>query len=378
MIRFITITLIGFCGITASSFAQEDSGAQNLYFVRKNGEVIFKKNDYQPGRNAFYIYRNCIYTFVLADKKTVPARVIDIRNDSIYYTRYTGIAAKNNGPRDTLTLHPGQLKKMRMPGNQAFGIYTSYSLVKGRYVFEKSRELKTFPSRTETVYSADGSHSTTYDLIPYLTQQGLDKVYEQRETASYYEGTSKHNFEDTLKKNVPPVIKKWAWVTPTNVNKISGLNLGLQTWTLADNDSLVIHGVNLNADLLTTFVVGYAVARLTRADLPDTVDKTNMKSKIAGLSISGGGVIGDFKMCGLAINGIVSGVTEVNGVQITCLLNVSQEFKGVMIGGICNASTKGRGLQIGLFNLCKDLKGVQLGLWNVNNKRKLPIINWDF
>lgn len=380
MIRFITIALTGLCGITANSFAQEDSSAQNLYFVRKDGAVSFEKNDYQPGRNAFYIYRNCVYNFVLADK-IVPARVIDIRNDSIYYTPYTGMTAKNNGHKDTLALHPGQLKKIRMLGDRSFMIYTSYSLAGCRFVFEKSQEPKTFPSRTEIVYSADGSHTTTYDLIPYLTQQGLDNVYEQRETASYYEGTSEQRFEDTLKKNKPPVIKKWAWFTPSNANKISGLNIGIQTMTLADNDSLVIHGVNLNADLISTFAIMYAIAGLTLptlVNMPDTADKTNMKGKISGLSISGGGVMSDFKMCGLAINGLISGMTEVNGVQITGLLNVNQEFKGVTIGGLYNTSVKGRGLQIGLINICKDLKGIQLGIWNVNSKRKLPFINWNF
>lgn len=378
MIRFITIALISLCGIAASSVAQEDS-VQNLYFARKSGEVIFEKDDYQPGRNAFYIYRNCVYNFVLADK-IVPARVIDIRNDSIYYTRYTGIA-KNNGRRDTLALHPGQLKKIRMLGDRAFMMYTSYSLMKSRYVFEKSPDPKTFPARTETVYSADGSHSTTYDLIPYLTLQGLDQVYEQHDTSSYYEGIIEQRFEDTLKKNKPPVIKKWAWFTPSNANKISGLNIGLQTMTLADNDSLVIHGVNLNADILSTFAIMYAIAGHTLPTLvsmSDTADKRYMKGKIAGLSISGGGVMDDLKMCGLAINGFMSGMTEVNGVQITGLLNVNQEFKGLMIGGLYNTSVKGRGLQIGLVNICKDLKGIQLGIWNVNSKRKLPLINWNF
>jgi hypothetical protein len=36
-----------------------------------------------------------------------------------------------------------------------------------------------------------------------------------------------------------------------------------------------------------------------------------------------------------------------------------------------------RGLQIGIFNASKHTKGVQLGIWNKNEKRKLPIINWN-
>lgn len=37
-----------------------------------------------------------------------------------------------------------------------------------------------------------------------------------------------------------------------------------------------------------------------------------------------------------------------------------------------------KGLQIGIRNKSDNMKGIQIGLWNVNGKRKLPIINWNF
>jgi hypothetical protein len=31
-----------------------------------------------------------------------------------------------------------------------------------------------------------------------------------------------------------------------------------------------------------------------------------------------------------------------------------------------------------MFNKTLDLRGIQIGLWNKNGKRSLPLINWQF
>lgn len=384
MTRIIIIALVSACSITTACFAQEDS-SQNLYFVKKKREVVFGKHDYQPGKKeAFYIYRNCLYDFVFKDNRQLSIRVVDIRNDSVYYTRHLQEKeiSPNDGREDTLVLHPAQLKKLKMIGDRVFGLYSSYSLSKCRYVFEKSDSPKVFVTRTTTSYSKDSSRSATYELVPFLTAQGIDIVYEQRGATYYYEGQAPRLDEDTVQKNKPYIVKKWFWFTPSNANKISGLNLGLQTMTLAENDSLTIEGVNINADLLSLFVGSFLLLRLASSNnlvnMPDTVDKTKMKSKVTGLSLSFGGLMGEMLVRGLSINGGVCGATAVNGLLITGTQNLTQEFKGVAITSLRNMATKGRGLQIGLLNICKDLKGVQLGLWNVNSKRKLPFINWSF
>ncbi|WP_315821981.1 hypothetical protein [Paraflavitalea speifideaquila] len=108
--RFITLILLFLCGITMNCLAQQDS-SQNLYFVKEDGEVKFDKNDYKPGNNAFYIYRNCIYDVVLNNKKIISIKVVDIRNDSIYYTSaFNHSRPPQSKPFDTLALHPLQLK----------------------------------------------------------------------------------------------------------------------------------------------------------------------------------------------------------------------------------------------------------------------------
>jgi hypothetical protein len=115
----------------------------------------------------------------------------------------------------------------------------------------------------------------------------------------------------------------------------------------------------------------------TLINMPDTIDMTNIETTVHGFHASIGGFSGDvFK--GMALNGGIAMARQSNGLVITGFQNLLDGFKGVVISGLRNKSIKGAGLQIGLFNICKHLKGVQIGLWNVNSKRKLPFINWDF
>lgn len=67
-----------------------------------------------------------------------------------------------------------------------------------------------------------------------------------------------------------------------------------------------------------------------------------------------------------------------NGLAVSPLYNLHHEIKGVSIAPLANVGQKCRGLQIGLYNSCKDFRGIQIGGWNENGKRKLPLINWNF
>jgi hypothetical protein len=363
--------------------AQEDS-VQNLYFVRKNSAVSFGENDYQPGKKAFYIYRNCVYDVQLKNKRKLSIKVIDIRNDSIYYTlyHYKYDTANNRDQQDTLHLHPSELKKIWLIGDRIFAIYSVYSLTKRRYVFEKDTSAKTFEHQTKVEYSADSSRATTYELVPYLTQQGPDMVYEQCGVSYYYEGfIGKEACADTTGKNKAPIIKKWVWFTPSNANKISGVNISLVTMSFNDGP-LTINGVNLDAGLLSFFLGFYALFNIpfnnNLINMEDSVDKSDMLTHVTGLSLSAGGLAGDLQVKGVSINGGFSGVTEAKGLVISGTQNITSEFHGMEISGLLNKTIKGRGVQVGLLNICKDMKGIQIGLWNVNSKRKLPFINWNF
>lgn len=67
-----------------------------------------------------------------------------------------------------------------------------------------------------------------------------------------------------------------------------------------------------------------------------------------------------------------------NGMSISPFFNLHHEMKGVSVAPLANVGQKCRGIQIGLYNKCSDFRGIQIGGWNENGKRKLPLINWNF
>src|ERR1700761_2451489 len=95
------------CFFSLAAAGQKDS-VQNLYFVHKDRPVVFEKEDYKPGKNSFYLYRNCYYDLVLLDGRFIAAKLIDIRNDSIY------VRVLNHLVADSFALAPSQLKKIRL------------------------------------------------------------------------------------------------------------------------------------------------------------------------------------------------------------------------------------------------------------------------
>lgn len=67
-----------------------------------------------------------------------------------------------------------------------------------------------------------------------------------------------------------------------------------------------------------------------------------------------------------------------NGMAVSPFFNLHHEMKGVSVAPLANIGQKCQGIQIGLYNHCKDFRGIQIGGWNENGKRKLPLINWNF
>ncbi|MDR3026266.1 LA_2272 family surface repeat-containing protein [Chryseobacterium sp.] len=67
-----------------------------------------------------------------------------------------------------------------------------------------------------------------------------------------------------------------------------------------------------------------------------------------------------------------------NGVSVSPFFNLHHEMKGVSVAPLANVGQKCRGIQIGLYNKCEDFRGIQIGGWNENGKRKFPLINWNF
>lgn len=97
---------------------------------------------------------------------------------------------------------------------------------------------------------------------------------------------------------------------------------------------------------------------------------------INGINISGSGIGGDYVINGISVGFVGHLTRQVNGISAS-VINFSQIHNGIQIA-VYNECYKMHGIQIGLENHSKHTRGIQLGFWNVNERRKLPLINWNF
>ncbi|NML20719.1 hypothetical protein HHL16_07530 [Pseudoflavitalea sp. G-6-1-2] len=367
----------------------QDSLVQNLLFtpVYKKKDV-FGEEDFSPRKEkSFYLYRNCVYTINPTYGGRRIVRITDIRNDSIYYESYTKHTVVGMY-RDTIfRIHPSEIGSISRSNTAGKEIFTTIYLSKYRQTFTLDKAPKQFPSRTAIMQNADSMGTEEVALLPYFSDHGIDLLFEKCGEFFYYDSTSTLDCNTGRHLFPPPSAhiqrRDVIWFTPSNASFISGVNLGLQTLGLNEGDSLTISGVNLSADVLSavfTMYVLFGTPKSTRklAEMSDTIPWDEMKESIKGVSLSGGGLVGNADMRGVAINGLLCYVTRSRGLNITGLRNESARFEGVVVSGLINKNVEGRGVQIGLVNRCKHLRGFQFGLWNENSKRSLPFINWDF
>jgi hypothetical protein len=115
------------------------------------------------------------------------------------------------------------------------------------------------------------------------------------------------------------------------------------------------------------------------ADIESNIPLPEKMNKINGLQFS------FINMKPTTTNGLeislssnISAPSKINGVSYSPIFNIHHTTNGITIATFANISQKCRGIQVGLINSCKDSRGIQIGFWNVNEKRKMPIINWNF
>lgn len=80
---------------------------------------------------------------------------------------------------------------------------------------------------------------------------------------------------------------------------------------------------------------------------------------------------------GVVISGIMGFVTISNGWSTSLFFQSSGTTNGITTSLFANSTIELYGVQISLFNTSFKTKGVQIGLWNKNEKRSLPLINWN-
>lgn len=201
--------------------------------------------------------------------------------------------------------------------------------------------------------------------------------------------------------------------------EVNGLTFGVGHVGNKSIDSQTINGLNVEANpapiaaALMAFVAIMHLPDIIKAQTsgrqPGTHEDyyvvNDMKSashlKVNGLNVSTGCFFTRTSMSGLNIS-LGNKFKYFNGVSLTALGTIADQQKGVSIGlantnnnlggasigvynqshdlnglhlGVLNNAKNSHGLQIGLVNICKG-KGFQMGLWNVNGKRKMPFLNW--
>jgi hypothetical protein len=199
-----------------------------------------------------------------------------------------------------------------------------------------------------------------------------------------------------------------AWTFQQKNIRIYGISAGLIT--LDEPGSA--RNVRSNGLRIEPLGMGILIGFLDNDPLPQNDDQYKeemskpLSEKINGINLSPAGTL-----CDCAINGISAGLVgqfgrqvngvsasminifqlhnglqmgagniayAMNGVQLAVFNNSATKANGIQIGFLTNRAERANGLQIALFNHAKQLKGVQIGLWNVNQKRKLPLVNWNF
>jgi hypothetical protein len=356
--------------------AQTDT-AWVLKFKRNGSAFNPGKDDFQPGKKGFYLYENCIYDIVLKNDMVYNAGIVKIKKDSIVFTTHINrqTALMYREFFDTLTVSPAAIKKIRLLGDRIMGLYSNIHL--RNYSFELLKDSLAKRMAADTL--TDTIYSIRYLIKSYITMQGIDPLYEPIDTSK-----NKSIIQDEV---IPAVIAKqdtilyqrnFIWFLPFNANKVNGISLGVHTGNI-NGKKILVNGININADMGSMFITMFSAFHFFDAAnvkvLSDTLS-TDGKISINGLGISGGGIMYGKKLNGLFVNGGICESNTANGIFISGGFNHFQSVKGISVGGIRNTAVKCTGLQIGLINSCKYLKGLQIGFWNVNSKRKMPLINW--
>ncbi len=193
--------------------------------------------------------------------------------------------------------------------------------------------------------------------------------------ATYSCGTGKMATKDSQQ-----VDKKYvAWYSPSQATDVYGLMFEVfpkEYPTYFPN----IYGIDFNISpiAIVSLMALTPYLLIPNMDIEQTDNTVDMYKKIYGIQIA----LLNFEpsiICGLDINAICSlEDSKINGISFSPLLNKHNTVNGLSIAILSNNIQYCKGVQIGLFNTCTNLRGFQIGLWNKNSKRSLPIINWNF
>lgn len=171
--------------------------------------------------------------------------------------------------------------------------------------------------------------------------------------------------------------KAWIGISPGGAHEVNGVMINLFPDIEENKELTIIKGLELELSPAVPLILGITLVPVALGDHSWRNETNNLETikEISGAHI---GLINlePTKIDGLEINAINLN-SNCSGLSIAGL-NILDEINGISIGLLRNYSSKCDGLQVGLINESPNLKGFQFGLWNKNQKRSLPFINWNF
>lgn len=365
-------------------YGQADS-CWNVFLVKKNRTPDFTKTiggEFNP--NGFYLYRNCIYEIDLKDNRRLNGRLIDVTKDTLVFTNFfnQNVADKAKTILDTLIIHYGQLHRLNLIADRAYGWYQKYDFDSFDFIFKQETSCCYIESDWYKIFEND---TAKYELVPHLTAQGMNLLFEDSGKTYYFYGAGMIK-PDRSKMDITYDRKNFVWLIPCRVEEINGLAIGLQAKNIKnreynERDSLVIRGLSLQINPFDIFML---MNPRLNGPYPDSVDlyfgklKPDWRVRVKGVHLSLVNTINEMESHGVNITSGLTVIDEIHGVSISGINNFCYILNGVSIAGLRNRAMTAKGVQVGLFNRSAEMRGIQIGLWNTNGKRSLPFVNWQF
>jgi hypothetical protein len=381
--KFVSAIFLFFLSFNLSA---QQAGCWNVLLLEKDNKLEVKPDMQSFSKTGFYLYKNCFYEFDLKNKMHISGRLVNIKPDTLYFTNFFNAEAANRAKSklDTEAVSCKNLERLCLIEDRAYGLYAYRSLADFDFIFKKDTGNYSFKPYWVRIYMND---TASYEIVPNLTGQGIDFLFEQNGNTYYYYGPGMVK-PDLSKMDYTYRVRKVFWYTPCKVEEINGVALGLHAKNIKNSDlgardSLAIRGLHLEINPFEVFGLPTILQNLS-GPCPDSINIYNEKIssdwqvKLHGVQLSVVNTINEMRLEGVNITGAFTIIDEIRGVSISGINNFSYIMNGVSIAGIRNRATSAKGVQIALINKATDLHGFQFGLWNVNGQRSLPFINWQF
>ncbi len=388
---------------TGNLFGQTDSDWMLHFQKQSTKQYMFQKDS-----DDFYLAKNAVYGLEFEPDSLPPHRInkhygsklTGISKDSLYLIDYFNAYEYCGayGKWDTLHYGINQLKKIHLSNNKYYG--ASADLLVSDYQITPIQDPKKSRPQSKMVQVYKGD-STYYEVMPFLTVDGYDYLFEINGQTYFYHGRVPK--PGTSGVDTTYRVRNIAWFTPNRVEKINGLAIGVYPANIKNDgfngiDSLTINGLNIELMPFVGFLLLIAEAGVNE-DLDHftyehvLLEKKAERStlKMNGLSIGASGLgRSNAIICGVNLAGLYTSAKEIHGVSASGVFCSTYLMNGISLAGLLNTVGKGNGLQIGafnravqingiqigLYNQAKKIRGLQIGLWNDNGRFSLPFINF--